>query len=527
MKSTLPLLFFTLLPFLYSCDESANTVDRQNAAADTSPEAALLSNMTDAGAIEPDYADARSLRVDQRTSMTLEDVFAGWDGSPQEFTIDPTRGNAIEARSGTRFKIPADIFVTEDGKAPSGPVTLNVKEFYTDAEFIKANLTTTSDGKIIESAGTVYVEAESGGKKLKLKEGASYQVLFPRDERDAMEIFYGTRAEDGLINWKTESAYSDADMWNEEVNSSSYVLDGAYVPYTESYVDESTGEVILVESEGGYNALVGAGSCFISINESKLLSGWRYNCKGYAWKLDENNQTLHNYFLSTFNPSLKMIDDFCILGLESEVVFTLDKKGDIRDWYFAKKTTPEYDSLITRFIKSIPRLDLDDLVGGYATNNKCSISIGKVKVVTREAVAEQFKAKYSKEPEKPITATSKEELDYYVLNASQMGWINCDQFYTAPETVDFVVKNEWGSNATINLVFEDMNSILQGFNNGTDVVFNDVPANYKVRVLGIACADGKPSLASQSTITGDKPFALTGYKEFTLAQLDKELEKLN
>ncbi|HAC25505.1 MAG TPA: hypothetical protein DCE81_11360 [Cytophagales bacterium] len=499
-----------LLPlFLLSCEDA----DRKAApGAGTSvpaeAPASLHALMTDPLATAIQYEETVALTPTGASVRSLEELYARWDGSPQAFVLEPGRETEISAKSGTRFRFPPGLFQFADGREPQGNIRLEVKEFYSHSDFIKANLTTQSDGRMIESAGTVYVEAFSEGLPLTLKPGRSYQVMFARDTRNRMEIFYGTRDTRGLINWKVEAAASgDAATTSPAVS-----------PAEEADFDAAA---------AGRNSLVAPGTCFLAINESKLLSGWRYNCEGYAWKLDENGQTLYNYFLSTFNPSVAMIDEFCILGLESQVVFSLDEKGRIRDWYLAKKTRPEYDSLITRFIRSIPTLDLGELAGGYATNNKCMISIGKSRIMTRDAMAAVFRAKQPKDPLKPVVASAREELDYYVLNASQLGWINCDQFIEATETVDFVVQNPRGSEATINLVFEDMNSILQGFNTGAEIVFKGVPAHRKVRVVGLSHSAGHALMAVSHTTTSDKPFALTDYKTFSLSALDEQLARLD
>jgi len=493
----------------------------------------MLAAMTDASAEPIAYKRTTDFKLNDQAITGLVDIYYRWNDEPQTFTINPKTETAVHAKEGTEFRFPPDIFVYPDGRTPKDEITITVKEFYSDADFIKANLTTTSNGSLIESAGTVYVEAWSDGKKLELRPAKSFRVMFPRDDRYNMQIFYGTRDKQGLVNWKVEDQIESRE---EDVDETSWEDgDGEWSSlFGENsfmYVDEDTGEEIIVTTSdnGAYSPLVKAGECFISLNESKLLSGWKYNTKGYAWKLDENNQTLSNYFLSTFNPSEKMIDDFCILGLESQVIFSLDKKGSIRDWYFGKKSTPEYDSLITQFVRGIPKLDLDELVGGYNTSNKCQITIGKAKVVTREEWAKQFRARNTdkENPGQPLAAIKKEDLDHYVFNSSQLGWINCDRFTTEEKLIDFVVQNDWGGDATVNLVFEDMNSILQGYNEGSRIVFKDVPADKKVKVLGIACSNSKPYMTSMNTTTSEEIFDLKGYKEFTFAQLDAELEKLN
>ena len=121
----------------------------------------------------------------------------------QTLTIQPEREQQLTANGGTLIVIPARSFVFEDGSAPEGAVEITVKEAYAPADWIAHNLTTTSDGKLLQTGGMVYIDARSEGKPLALAAGASLTVAMPAKNIDpAMELFVSRQDAGGNINWQ-------------------------------------------------------------------------------------------------------------------------------------------------------------------------------------------------------------------------------------------------------------------------------------------------------------------------------------
>lgn len=121
----------------------------------------------------------------------------------QTMTIRTDRDQQITAAAGTLIVIPARSFVFEDGSAPEGAVEITVKEAYAPADWIAHNLATTSDGRLLQTGGMVYIDARSEGKPLALAAGASLTVAMPAKNIDpAMELFYSRQDANGNINWQ-------------------------------------------------------------------------------------------------------------------------------------------------------------------------------------------------------------------------------------------------------------------------------------------------------------------------------------
>lgn len=121
----------------------------------------------------------------------------------QIITIQPDRNQQFTAAGGTVVVIPAQSFVFEDGSAPRGPVAITVREAYDPADWITHNLTTMSDGRLLQTGGMVYLDAQSDGKPLTLATGALLTVAMPAKNIDpGMELFYSSPGADGSVNWQ-------------------------------------------------------------------------------------------------------------------------------------------------------------------------------------------------------------------------------------------------------------------------------------------------------------------------------------
>ncbi|HRI61551.1 MAG TPA: OmpA family protein, partial [Saprospiraceae bacterium] len=121
----------------------------------------------------------------------------------QVLTVQPDKEQTFTAANGTLIVVPANSFVFEDGTSPTGPVELIVREAFSPSDFILHNLTTTSDGKVLQTGGMVYLGAQAAGKPLTMADGAALTVALPTGKVDpGMELFYGQTNPDNSINWQ-------------------------------------------------------------------------------------------------------------------------------------------------------------------------------------------------------------------------------------------------------------------------------------------------------------------------------------
>ncbi len=123
-----------------------------------------------------------------------------------EFIIYPDTEQVIYGNQGTVVHFPANCFSTQ-GLADVNEIEITLCEYYTMEDILLSGLTTASADRIIETGGTIYIEARYKKKILHLKTDHPIEIFFPSemDElKNGMKPFEG-KSRDGLIDWDIES----------------------------------------------------------------------------------------------------------------------------------------------------------------------------------------------------------------------------------------------------------------------------------------------------------------------------------
>lgn len=122
----------------------------------------------------------------------------------QTFTIDPKKDNTITGKDGTSITIPKGALVTKDGKPISGKtIQITLKEFLQPRDAAFNQLSTISNGKLLESGGMFTIEATANGEKVDMKKGQTMQVKMPTiNMRNNMQLFTEVKNAQGISEWK-------------------------------------------------------------------------------------------------------------------------------------------------------------------------------------------------------------------------------------------------------------------------------------------------------------------------------------
>jgi hypothetical protein len=147
----------------------------------------------------------------------------------QTFTIDPSKDETITSAKGVLVVIPAGSFVEEDGSKPRGPVQVSVKEALRPGDWIAHNLSTISNGALLQSGGMAAVEAFSEGRPLRLADDAEITIGIPAQQKVDldMRLFYGIHSEEGTdssaaatpVTWQVATSN---EKFRQELESSEY-----------------------------------------------------------------------------------------------------------------------------------------------------------------------------------------------------------------------------------------------------------------------------------------------------------------
>ncbi len=113
----------------------------------------------------------------------------------QEFEVKPLQSNFFNGSNGSK------ILITRDAIEKFGITRIELFEAFDKETMLKAGLTTVSDGRLLESAGMIYVNVISdSGTKLDLSD-TGCEIFIPKeDSLKKMKLFFGEG--EAEINWK-------------------------------------------------------------------------------------------------------------------------------------------------------------------------------------------------------------------------------------------------------------------------------------------------------------------------------------
>lgn len=121
----------------------------------------------------------------------------------QKYIVNAKKNDTIMGSKGTTVFIPANSFVLANGNLPDGEVEVTLMEYKTNADAILNNLSTLSNGKILESGGMLNITASYQGEMLKIKDGKALKIEMPSNNiKTDMQVFNGVKAENGAIEWE-------------------------------------------------------------------------------------------------------------------------------------------------------------------------------------------------------------------------------------------------------------------------------------------------------------------------------------
>jgi hypothetical protein len=141
--------------------------------------------------------------ADARTELEkINSAYKQYEGPSQIFKVSADKATQINGKQGTIISINADDLMTENGQPLGKSIEVELKELTNQEQLLRANAQTTSNGQLLVSGGAYYVNMTSDGQQLKLKEGKTLSVEFPKLSNSEMSLFYGQRDSLGQLNWQ-------------------------------------------------------------------------------------------------------------------------------------------------------------------------------------------------------------------------------------------------------------------------------------------------------------------------------------
>ena len=412
--------------------------------------------------------------------------------------IDNTISQTVSFKEGTKLIIPANSFETMGGNPVVGQVELAVKEYYNKNDFLIENLSTMSNGRILESGGTIHISAFANGNPCKLKKDKRIEILFPTEKKKRdMTTFYGEKLNDE-INW------IPTNTTNVETISKKQIINPVYnsnISWSPTMRFPKFWE--LPHYPGGRKAF------------NKLIRRKAKLKKGIL----EKNKIERIY-----------------------VNFDIDDKGGIANIAAEQNDRKNLETECLRLTRLMPNLVFGDKrqnprANKYKGRATYQIShTGKIiclNLNTREAtgtrppvVLDKFYAQKLDSATSTSQITTADILNYS-LYTNQLGWINCDRFYRDQRAKTFLAVNKKPKeDIIIKLVFEDIRSIINGYQSDKQFVFKNIPVNEKVTVFAIKKVNSKIFLASKKVITNLQKQVNLNFKQVAQSELKNEIQNL-
>lgn len=142
--------------------------------------------------------------VDIRTEIgKINDFLKQFEERSQTFQVSVDEKYAqVKGKQGTIISInPADL-IAENGRQIGKTIEVELKELTNQEQLLRASAQTTSNGQMLVSGGAYFINITSNGQQLKLKEGKSLLVEFPKITSNKMSLFYGKRDTLEQLNWQ-------------------------------------------------------------------------------------------------------------------------------------------------------------------------------------------------------------------------------------------------------------------------------------------------------------------------------------
>lgn len=406
--------------------------------------------------------------------FVAQSVLAQIGPKPQTFLVPSNQASEIICAEGSTLKFDPGSFVYADNGQPvEGDVTISVTEYLTDASFVLAGLSTTSDKNLLESGGMIYVAVSAQERPCNLSTNSFYEVSLPAvNEEDGMQLFYSDN--DGK-NWSPANRGAMLDF-------------RTFNTYRPEYINPT--------------------------NNPRPRSFT--NAAEYPGGIKKMYEYLHE--------KVKIKEEFMDVTLKATcyVNLTITDKGKIVKVYTPKQISTYADKDIVTAFKTMQNWEVD-IAPGMTKKLLLPVKINLIRDPSQLTIKEKT---LSKPESKRYDA--KFESDRYIMTVGQFGWINCDKFFNPEQTRTTVyIPSDSVSDVTMTLVFHSLRSVIGGIRYTSGFYFENIPAAEKITVIAVRINElGETELAMKETVVDDDPITDLVFNKVTKDEMIKQFEQL-
>ena len=418
--------------------------------------------------------------------------------SQQEFTVKSESDTVLEGRQGVRLYVPSGCFDSN-----SKNVKVIMKEYLEYPDMIKAGLTTTSNGQMLESGGMIHLTALDENENVSIANGKSIKVFFPEGNKEGMQLFYGVE-QNGVLNWipvKTKADSSTSVPYSYETSgqwkpSSTDGLSYYYYAHYETTVlreDENIDSSSFENSKMSFDSTLLARVSYFNRLQDVLK---KYDLV-FTYIVNENGKP------ENFRMKVLVAEKNIYGGI------SVTRNRRIANCF----------STLRSVMRSMPKM-----VSSGSIRQGFKLGKRNVKKQERSYRSNGYYSDASTQKFMDQSAIMYEQ----AMDITQLGWINCDHFINEKNTGSLMVKAGKESNMEVKAIFKNIKSVMNLYADTKGIFhLNNVPLQSDVMIVVTKFVNGEMFYAVTDQKVNNNLVNDLKFKPYNKEEWESYFEQLN
>ncbi len=529
-------------------------------------------------------------KMESTVKFSANDPFQKTIVPSQNFELNANIDNVVEGANGTILIMPKGCFKNSKGEIVTEQIKVELSEALLVEEMLLSNLTTTSDGKLLETDGMIYINSTANGEQLSINKENPIHIEIPTNKRKTgMTAYKGIRDENGNMNWiepkelkkflvpidinlldfypegfeaevnngmpyrnyKTATKkLVDSLYYSLSISNGSDLLNGLVdTDYNEPYYNKNKEVVngkyseesyeldVLVDSDAVEEvaeetaAECGIDPAIIKVIKDEKFQNTLISTREFETRLQTIFKTCRNDILEIYIKNLEKnlweLDSIAAATLGEHHLF-----GDFYDFYEQGLTNVKEANKYSELLRNYYEKQLQEVKAELESVNKKAIK----ELQKHNKIAEKTAAKYKK----LLLKREKYRMETYGFEWSETGWINIDRG-TIPkdwglQRLEMIVQNGKNYNRVHTYVIYTSTKSLYRLNSNDKELFyvgnNEqkemlMPKQRLAVAISIAYKDDIPYLALTEFETGSEPQIKLSLQKSSSQEIKKAIKPYN
>jgi hypothetical protein len=325
----------------------------------------------------------------------------------QRFLVAKNKTAVVKGKKGLRITVNPSALEKEDGGAVDGAIQVSIVELTSTEDLFAANAATVSNGRLLASGGSYFIQMMCNGSRLQIKKGQHLQVDFPVLQQNEMELFYGQRDAANNINWIPAG---------QQLQPAVPVEDSLFTGINNNTIMESAPVIFTMGNE----------------KEAKVYKS-----------LDEEV-----YLCETKLSIAKLVDTVNSTGAKIRI-------DTIYPWPKPPANLPKGAFIDSNFLYRMYGPPQQFIIVNYRDEAAIALQKQKAEAARQEAI----------EKWQPQTLNAQIQKYYAPSAIISLGWLNCDRIYNSEEKVDIPLTlpiTKTKPNIHYFIIYKNFNGLVSG-----------------------------------------------------------------